>query len=1023
METEPRFAQGDEVTLRSEPDTAGAILRLEQRGDGQFYYQVFLESSRKPWIVESDLQARRVGGDPLSRAEQDVWGSPDAFLSFLTMKKLLNPLTDLLYSYQASRTDFYPHQYVPLLKLLDSPNQRILIADEVGLGKTIEAGLILAEQKSRVPMKRVLIVCQGALLIHKWVQEMRHRFDEPFEVLDSQRLESFLKEYEEGRDPELRAVASLPLLRQERWCDRLRDLRVALDMTVIDEAHRLKNRHSVSYALGEVLAEQSEVLVLLTATPLHLRNDDLFSLLHLLDPQRFPSMEHLQGLLQPQEVLNRCIRLVRSRETAVAEVRLEFARLASGAGHSWLTQDPAFQQVRSRLQQPELSRAERIDLEGLLLSLSPLAHVFTRSRRVDLDVKFAERTPVRVVVRLGEVEQEFLGQVEELARAVFQAAGSPFGAGLASITLRRQAASSLPATLQYLRDVLAAADSLGDLEEDLADLDLPEVMSTSFQLDERFHDSVLQLLNLYPGLRQIDSKWQAFLEQLRQQRQEGQVRFVVFSFFKRTLQYLQDRLGAEGFSTHLLTGAVPPEQRQEVVDRFRGDPIPCVLLSSEVGGEGLDFQFASVMFNYDMPWNPMVVEQRIGRIDRIGQASPRVVIFNFSVEGTIEERIFERLYDRIELFRRSVGDLEAILGEELSQLTQDILKYKLTPAEEQRRAEALADALIRQERRLQKLEQENASVAGYDSYFLQRVSEVRSGRRFLQPAELERFLSRLLEAVHPRARLMPVQRRKGVWRIQDAAALSAALGSHLGRQRSQQLLLQKLSGLIHHPEVTFEAAVAQSDRSLSLITSRHPLVELLKKHPLLEEDDPERFSPTGAFLCPGLPQQDFLVFFFLLAYSGYRRSLLLSALPVEVPRLVVRPELEAPLLAALSEGGLGPWQPEQRVGSSLGLAREAATSEVILQKSLREKELEVEAARLVSMRRNSLSITLEKRRRQYRERLEHASDERIRRMLSAAVDNEEQHYQRELAALEERNRVYCQEELIGVAYCRGLGDA
>lgn len=1024
---EPAFAVGQEVRLRHEPQTEATIMQSEPRGDGQHYYKVFIESSRKPWMAESDLLPQTVGGDPLSRALQDQWGSPEAFLTYLTKEKLLHPLTDLLYSYQASRTDFYAHQYVPLLKLLESPEQRILIADEVGLGKTIEAGLILAEQRSRGPLKRVLIVCQGALLIGKWIYEMRHRFDEPFEALTSERLESFLQDYEEGRDPELRAVASLPFLRQEKWRTRLTRLRVDLDMTVIDEAHRLKNKESVSWDLGEVLSQQSSVLVLLTATPLHLRNQDLFSLLHLLDPSRFPNLEHLEGLLGPQEILNDCIRLVRDSSTPAAQIAPVFERLGQRPQWQWLQQDPAFHRVRSRLQTSSAwTREERIDLEGLLLSLSPLSQFVTRTRRVDLDLKFAERTPIRLVVRLGEREQELLQAVEDLARGVFQATQSPFGAGLASITLRRQAASSLPATLHYLRDVLVADRILTDAEEELADLDLPEVLPTSFQLPVKFQPTVERLLRDYANLLEEDTKWGEFLLRLKQQCQEGKTHFVVFSFFKRTLAYLRSRLKQAGVPSYLLTGDVPPEERQQVVDCFRLDAGPAVLLSSEVGGEGLDFQFASVMFNYDMPWNPMVVEQRIGRIDRIGQQSPRVVIFNFSVEGTIEERIFERLYNRIELFRRSIGDLEAILGEELNRLTQDILKYKLTPEEEQRRADKLADAMVRQDRRFQQLEQETAQIAGHDSYFLQRVGEVRSGRRFLQPDELERFVQRTLGAIEPKARLAQVARRKGVWRVQEAKALLAALGPRAARERSQQPLLQKLSLLLHQPELTFSSEVAQGDRSLSLITSRHPLVELLvellRKEPVLSEDA-DLFSSTASLLCPSLPCGEFLVFFFSLAYQGYRRSLLLTALPVEIPTVVVRPDMEGRLLGALANAQVSHWEPSRSVASLVKAAREAAISEVVLQKSLRVRELQVEAERLVASRQNSLRFTLEKRRRQDRQRLETATDERIRRMLQAGVENRERDHELALAALEERKRVSCQEDLVGVAYCKGLGEA
>src|SRR5262249_48172083 len=131
----------------------------------------------------------------------------------------------------------------------------------------------------------------------------------------------------------------------------------------------------------------------------------------------------------------------------------------------------------------------------------------------------------------------------------------------------------------------------------------------------------------------------------------------------------------------LVNGNVPPPTRAAIIDRFRDDPKVRVLLSSEVGSEGLDFQFADTLFNYDLPWNPMRVEQRIGRIDRYGQQSDKVRIYSLFLQDTIESRILERLYLRIGIFEDSVGDLEPILGPLTHEITKDIFLGRLTPAQ------------------------------------------------------------------------------------------------------------------------------------------------------------------------------------------------------------------------------------------------------------------------------------------------------------------------------------------------------
>ena len=137
----------------------------------------------------------------------------------------------------------------------------------------------------------------------------------------------------------------------------------------------------------------------------------------------------------------------------------------------------------------------------------------------------------------------------------------------------------------------------------------------------------------------------------------------MFAFFKDTLRYLARRLQVDGIGGVTIDGDTPPVERSEIIDSFSRDDRLEVLLSSRVGGEGLDFQFCNTMFNYDLPWNPMEVEQRIGRLDRIGQDSQIIHIYNLWIQGTIEERILRRLYDRVGIFQRSIGGLEAILGE------------------------------------------------------------------------------------------------------------------------------------------------------------------------------------------------------------------------------------------------------------------------------------------------------------------------------------------------------------------------
>ena len=156
-----------------------------------------------------------------------------------------------------------------------------------------------------------------------------------------------------------------------------------------------------------------------------------------------------------------------------------------------------------------------------------------------------------------------------------------------------------------------------------------------------------------------DAKFEQLIRIIEEVFKHGTKKLIVFALFRRTLKYLSIRLKSRGYKSLIIHGQV--DNRADVLTSFKNDPDNHILLSSEVGSEGLDMQFCNSMVNYDLPWNPMVVEQRIGRIDRFGQKSPVVNIYNLIVAGSIQEDIYMRLLDRIGIFRGTIGDMEAIL--------------------------------------------------------------------------------------------------------------------------------------------------------------------------------------------------------------------------------------------------------------------------------------------------------------------------------------------------------------------------
>src|SRR5690606_11588693 len=203
-----------------------------------------------------------------------------------------------------------------------------------------------------------------------------------------------------------------------------------------------------------------------------------------------------------------------------------------------------------------------------------------------------------------------------------------------------------------------------------------------------------------------------------------------------TLKYLARRLKADGINVALIMGAMGKE-KDEIIRSFATGDGPSVLLSSEVGSEGIDLQFCRFVVNYDLPWNPMRVEQRIGRLDRLGQEAERISIINMVVDNTIEDRILLRLYDRINVFRESIGDLEDILGDVTEKLMVELLDPNLTDEERERKSAETELAICNTQREQQRLEEEAVNLVGFSDYILDHIKDSRDKGRWLSGAELQ----------------------------------------------------------------------------------------------------------------------------------------------------------------------------------------------------------------------------------------------------------------------------------------------
>jgi SNF2 family DNA or RNA helicase len=661
----PLFRKDESVILRSTLEM-GRIESDPQLEGGEYWYRVrFVKRCEQ--VVEDDLEAVSPSDDTLeSLVLSGRWGRLQAVRCALGIERIRHTNRSTIYAFQSQRILFEPYQYKPLLKVLDSPDRRVVIADEVGLGKTIEAGLILTELIARGRLERVLVVCPSRLR-EKWRNELNGKFDQDFNILDKQ---SFLQAASNAQENparfRLRGIISMQSMRGEQVRESLAAELGHVDMVIVDEAHHARNRQTATSELLRDLCEVADCVLLLTATPLHLKNEDLFTLVNALRPAEFRDAYVFDSQLDRHAPVHVASALARTQQPGKLHEIATLLKQVFCSSRNTAQHDPKAIQVIEDIQHaPPSSRREWVELERQIQELHPLGSIVTRTRKRDVVENAPERRARTCCCNWTSAEEQaYQRLVEGSGPLGWIRSGMSFG----QIQRARQAASCLPAAFQAHATVTADDEAV----------ELTDILPGDIQapLDNRPHGRPIE------GWSGPDSKLEMVKKILRDIRdEEPDAKVLVFTFFRGTARYLEDRLNREGWPTLRIDGDVVSDPRRPDIDergkriyRFESDPNIKVLVSTEVGSEGLDFQFCHHLVNYDLPWNPMVVEQRIGRIDRFGQESRVVHIHNLVVHGTVEDTILNRLYARIGIFERSIGNLESILGRTMSELQRDFVR-------------------------------------------------------------------------------------------------------------------------------------------------------------------------------------------------------------------------------------------------------------------------------------------------------------------------------------------------------------
>jgi ATP-dependent helicase HepA len=715
----PLFHPGELVVLRSQPEVLLPIIEVLTSA-GQCRYRVFQNNTRATYY-ESQLQA------PARATHEHRRLTAHELRACLTSLHVLSPSTTNLFSLRSGRIQFVPYQYRPVLKLIRSDRPRLLIADEVGVGKTIEAGLILTELRARMDLTSVLIICPKALVAErKWFLEMK-RFDETFTEMDGRLLRHCLSEtHLEGEWPEKYAKAILPfslfdselILGHTGPHARKRHGLLQLepppkfDLVIVDEAHHIRNPDTILHQGIRYFCDNAEAVLLLTATPVQLGSEDLYTLLNALRPDLVIDRPSFQQMAEPNHHINAAVERCRAAQNGwQQEARDSLNEVAQTEwGRLFLRESAAFQGIYDRLQEESLCDADRIGLVRAVEELYTFSPLISRTRRRDIG-EFTTRKPETLTIEFTPAQKTLHDDLLDVVARILAFCHGQQNVKFMMTTIRRQAASCLYGLAPLLQDILAGKlDALELLEASDSDTNADLSFIANVRAD------VESILEKASNLHRDDRKVEAFVKVLNDKGKLPNNKAMVFSTFRHTLAYLASHVQSTDLRYGLVHGGVPDEERASLRRRFalpKEDPLALdVLLSSEVGCEGLDFQFCDFLINYDLPWNPMRIEQRIGRIDRYGQKSETVAIINFVTPGTVDADIYERCLWRIGVFQHAVGGNEEILGEITRELHDIAESFALTPQERENRLRQLADNGIRRIREEQELESKQAELFG-----------------------------------------------------------------------------------------------------------------------------------------------------------------------------------------------------------------------------------------------------------------------------------------------------------------------
>ena len=833
------IAEKSLVYLIGDPSVKGIVMSITDLGDTK-KYDVFVDGSFKTYYSGQIA--------PVVEKVNYNWVDINTFRSYLTAYQINNPSGRDLYSLNSARIDFVPYQFRPALKLIHADEPRILIADSVGVGKTIEAGLIIKELQARNELENIMIICPKPLVTErKWETEMK-RFDEDFVPLTGPELRQVISDtYRDGEWPVRYSKTIVPYsILDSRTYEGdtskkskffgLKDLDPAphFDLVIIDEAHHIRNgsmekEKAFEYKCVKYFCDHADAVVMLTATPLQTSDDDLFTLLNVLRPDVVIDKQTFNLMSRPNAHISQVSKLIRRAGENWQQEALEELKgiLETQWGENVVVANPTYSSMVKTLQQEKITREERVKLITDAESLHSFNSMLNRTRRKDIQ-DFCIRRPYTLAVEFTPEQQALHDELLTFEQnALLQLHGEARSIPFMMSTIKRQAASCIFGLAPHIRDLIKRR--FVQIEDD-PDNEMPgfEFEGSSAGVLEALAQKLLQMADNLPA---EDPKFDQMMTAIQEKQKQDNNKIILFSTFRFTLRYLKEKLKAAGLRVEQVDGGVKDSMRQEYRARFelpKEDPDAIdILLFTEVGSEGLDYQFCDMMINYDLPWNPMRIEQRIGRIDRRGQQSEAVSIYNVITNGTVDADIYYRCLMRIGIFESSIGECEEILGEIAIQIDQIAVDSTLTEEERKIKLEQMADNEVRKIQEMDRLEEEEKEFFGFDLSEYTTTQEIHNAENpWLNQKGLQIMIEQYLNGRLGQGTY--ILGEGDVKQLRLSADARLALREDFrklpaGRNAVRQTWDIYLKGKNPLHTITFDSDAAEKNRNAFFITAMHPL--------------------------------------------------------------------------------------------------------------------------------------------------------------------------------------------------------